>query len=450
MSPRLRTTPRTVAACVALAAAAALALSGCAASKSTSSTPAGSSSEVGPGVTADSIKVGFAFLNKATSAGGGGFVIPDRGDAEAQIDAMVKYVNANGGIGGRKIIPVKRKFESSTDSPQTENALCSGFTNDDKVFAVVLVGQRSPSARTCYQKADTLMIDVGGNSFSNTVFNDLKPYFWSPDTVDFDTDLKALVPRLKAQGFFDNNAKVGVVEEKSPTYQALVNDVLKPAVTAAGSTVSQVVDIDQSTPDAAGSTSISAVSTLKNANVNAVIFVGRADNSGYFTGTAFPQKYFPRLSITTFEDPQFLIDNPAFSPPATLENAVGIGVSPVDDGVAASYPFPSTEAQKTCVNTIFKPAGITFKGLPEAKVGLRYCDATLFLQAVGNKIGASGTLNAANFQTAAFGLGSTWQASASLATSFADGVYAPASGYHDLAYSKGAFLYKGDLQTFAR
>jgi ABC-type branched-subunit amino acid transport system substrate-binding protein len=446
----LRRTTRPALALVAAAAAASLALTACGASTSNDTADTASSTEAGPGVSADAIKVGFVVRNKATSAGGGGFVVADQGDTKAQVDAMVAYVNANGGIAGKQITPVIRTFESSTDSPQTESALCNAFTKDDKVFAVVLVAQRLPVARTCYKKANTVMVDVGGNSLAQSDIDDVKPYYWSLATPAFDDALEALVPTLKERGFFDGT-KVGVLVEKSPGYEGLVDKVLKPAVEAAGSTISSVATIDQSTADNAGATSRSAVAQLKADKVTALMFVGRPDNSGYYTGTAFPQNFFPRLSITTFEDPNFLISNPAFSPPSTLKGSIGIGVAPATDGVAATYPFPSTDAQKKCIDTIYKPAGITFEKVTNAKSAMLYCDAALFLQAVGNKIGAAGTFNAQNFATAAYGLGETWQAAASLHTKFADGVHAPSDGYRLLAYKDGGtYEYSGDDQSLSQ
>jgi hypothetical protein len=85
------------------AAAGALVLSAC------SATNSGDDGEqdaerTGPGVTAESIKVGFVTLKNA--AGGGGFVSADQGDTQAQVDAMVAAINESGGILGRNARPV--------------------------------------------------------------------------------------------------------------------------------------------------------------------------------------------------------------------------------------------------------------------------------------------------------------------------------------------------------
>jgi ABC-type branched-subunit amino acid transport system substrate-binding protein len=449
-SPLRRTRPiRRGVALAAVVTASALLLSACGASSS-SDEAAADVSAPGPGVTADSVKIGFVTPNKATSAGGGGFTVADQGDAKAQVAAVVDYVNANGGFGGRTIEPVIRTFESSTDSPQTESALCNAFTRDDQVFAVVMVAQRLPVARECYRKANTVMVDIGGTSLSQATFDANKPYLWSLTTPAFDSSLKALVPNLKARGFFAEGAKVGVLAEKAPEFQQLVDDVLKPAVAAAGSEVSVVATIDQSTADNAASTSRSAVATLKDADVTHLLFVGRPDNSGYYTGTAFPQKYFPRLAITTFEDPNFLVSNPAFSPPETLAKSIGIGAAPSTDGVRDTYELPQTDAQRTCIEDVYGPKGITFESVAHARNGLRYCDSVMFLNAVGEKLGEGDVVNATTFADAAYALGDTWQAAYSLRTRFAEGVHAPSDGYRELTYEDGAYLYGDDLRSLTQ
>ena len=48
---------------------------------------------------------------------------------------------------------------------------------------------------------------------------------------------------------------------------------------------------------------------------------------------------------------------------------------PSTDGVRATYAFPQTDAQKVCIDKVFKPTGITFENVTNARNGLRYCDA---------------------------------------------------------------------------
>ena len=399
----------------------------------------------GPGVSAEEVRVGFITVNAATAGGSGGFEVPDQGDARKQIEALVAEVNAAGGVAGRTVVPVYKEFESSTASPQTEAALCTAFTDDDEVFAVVLTAQRSPATRTCYKNAGALMIETSGNAQGDAVYEDNAPYYWTPAAPTFDTFLETLVGGLQDQEFFAGDAKVGVVAESGPQYESLVADVLKPRLAEAGVTDVTVGKIDQSTPDTAASTTRQVVSDFKSGGVNRVIFAGRADNAGYFTGTALPQKYFPRLAISTFEDPQFSALNPAFFPAEALEGAVGIGIAPTKDFVQ-DLEWPFSESERACLDT-FEQAAITFEDRRNTGDAMRYCDAVRFLKAAGDKVGDA-PLNVETFKDAAWGLGEEWQSATNFGTRFAEGVYAPTTAYRELAYVDGEFTYVSDVTPF--
>jgi hypothetical protein len=427
-------------------AAAALLLTACS-STADDGAGAAASTDPGPGVSAEEIRIGFITINQATAGGSGGFVVPDNGDPEAQIDALVAAVNAQGGIAGRTVVPVLKSFESSTASPQTEAALCTAFTDDDEVFAVVLAGQRSQATRTCYQKANTVMVDTTANVQAQNVYDELAPHYWTPGAPTLETHLRTLVASLDAQGFFEGDVKVGVIAEKGPQYGPAVDEVLIPELQALGLEDVERSDIDQSTPDAAATTSRQTVTDFKAADVDRVIFAGRADNTGYFTGTALPQKYFPRLAMSSFDGPNFAVLNPAFFPPQSLEGAVGTGIVPTKDGVE-DLAFPDGAAESACMD-VYTEAGITFPARPEAENALRSCDSLMMLKAGLDGLGDE-AVNAQNLADSLFALGSDWQAAATFRTEFTDGVYAPASGYRDLVFSDGRFTYTSDVKPFVR
>ncbi|NUS56540.1 MAG: ABC transporter substrate-binding protein, partial [Streptomycetaceae bacterium] len=85
-----------------------------------------------PGVTADSIKLGIAYPDYAEVKS---FVNIDQGDFEAGYKALIDKINADGGIQGRKIVPVFGK--TSLVSPASATETCVKLTQDAKVFAVI-------------------------------------------------------------------------------------------------------------------------------------------------------------------------------------------------------------------------------------------------------------------------------------------------------------------------
>ena len=183
---------------------------------------------------------------------------PTRATPRPRSTAMVKYVNANGGVAGDTIAPVVRTFESSTDSPA------------DRVRAVQRVHQGRQGLRGRHGRAAAPrrahVLQEGEHRHGRHRRQLARPAATSRTTSRTTGRSTAarrstrrsrpLVPtaqgarllRRRRQGRRHRR-------EDARTYERLVEDVLKPAVVKAGSEVSVVTTIDQSTPDNAAATS---------------------------------------------------------------------------------------------------------------------------------------------------------------------------------------------------
>lgn len=446
MRTRIRTTtarPRTAAARAAVLAAGALALAACSTTATagpTSSASAGG--EPGPGVTADTITIGVLTLGGANSAGSGGFLVLPQGDTKAEAEAVAAAINAEGGIAGRQVKVVVREFDSSTSSPTTETAVCKSFTQDDKVFAVLTLGQRTTASRSCYAKAGTLDIDISQAAQPESTYTSLAPYYWTPNSVALDVATRSMISSLDGAGWFEG-AKVGVLVEKDPSFEGVYKDTVAPAFTALGITPVEQT-IDQSTTENAFGTAGAAASAFQAAGVDRVLFLGRPDNVGYFTSFTTQQAYFPKLAIGSFETPQFVSLNPSVYDPKSLAGAEGIGFFPDVDG-ATSDAFPQPGAEQACIDKLGK-AGITFDSRGAAKTAMRFCDGLGFLKAAGDKVGKDAVLNAASIAAAAATLGTTWQAATTIQTAIGtegSSLYAPAAAFRPLAWNGTSFEYTG-------
>src|SRR5439155_23502739 len=84
------------------------------------------------GVTADSIKIGIVIIDYKTIAD---FVDFTRGDQQKIAQSFVDDINANGGVLGRKIVPVYKTYKPIGN--QDTLAICTALTQDEKVFAVL-------------------------------------------------------------------------------------------------------------------------------------------------------------------------------------------------------------------------------------------------------------------------------------------------------------------------
>ena len=90
--------------------------------------------DLGHGVTASEIKLGIAIIDYDSIAD---FVDFERGDQEKTAQVFVDYINKNGGIDGRKIVPFFKKYEPIPGRTPDPLALCTSWTEDDGVFAVL-------------------------------------------------------------------------------------------------------------------------------------------------------------------------------------------------------------------------------------------------------------------------------------------------------------------------
>lgn len=401
------------------------------------------------GVTATTVKVGFIVVKGSSSYGNGAaFKSPAYGDVPKQVAAMVAWINSHGGIAGRKVVPVIREHDINNDSRSVEEAMCNGFTDDDKVFAVVLAAQGYPETRRCYAQKKTLILDPTPFLYGADSFRALAPYYWSPDYVNYSRVMRALVPTLKAQSYFGAGYKLGVVTYDVDVYHSIVDNDLKPALKAAGITLdeSNVKYISNTDIPTIQRGATQAVAQMQVAGVNRVIFAGLGPYAPLFMSTAEAAHFNPRYGITSYDQPRFSQGWKAMNPTSQLQGAVGIGFSPVMDVADGQMAFPAP-GEKFCID-IFKAAGITWAERADSGYGLSYCDALLMLQKAASGIGSD--LSVQTWAAGAARLGTTFQSAIAMHTDFSGGRMDGGNGYRTLTYTNGCscFVYSGPVRRF--
>ena len=315
--------------------------------------------------------------------------------------AIQDHINANGGIGGRKLEAIYRNYEASNDSPAEEEKLCNQITQDDKAFAVVLTGQFQSNARPCYAQRNTLVLDATLLASDQSTFDSLAPYLWSASFPVYDDFVGAFMTSLKAQGFFEGASTVGVVAVDNPGNRNVYASLVEPKLAEYGvtPTIGWVDTTDLGTLNMGTS---QAALEFRTKGIKQVFFLGGARLAPFFMTSAAAQDYTARYAVSSFDNPTWMVANTATVPPEALKGMVGIGFNPGQDVPDSQYPFPSTDAERECVG-IFAAAGISFETRENARVALTYCDSARLLKAAAAKI--SGDLNAATFSSAAQSLG---------------------------------------------
>ncbi|WP_372736115.1 ABC transporter substrate-binding protein [Nocardioides sp.] len=398
----------------------------------------------GPGVGA-SVKVVFVALDVAAVSKITGFNLADAGDLEAQVQALEDWVNANGGVGGRPLEAIYRRYDPANDSPATEEQLCNEITQDDRAFAAVLTGQLQANARPCYAKRNTLVLDATLVATDDAMFKEFAPYLWNPSFPEYSGFAEAMISTLAAEGYFEGRKAVGVVAADNEVNRRVVEKQAVPLLKKLG-LKAEIGWVDTTDQGSLFQGNDQAALTFRTKKIDRVMFLGGARLASIFGAVAAAQTYTPRLALSSFDNPGFFVNNPDTLPPASLEGAIGIGFNPSQDVPDSELPFPSSEAETQCLE-IYGAAGITFESREAARIALTFCDSTRLLKEAGDKV--TGPFNATTWAEAAHTL-EDFGASAGFGSSLGPDSHAAAGSYRVLRYDEDCpcFKYEGDNVDF--
>ena len=183
------------------------------------------SKTLGEGVTATTIKIGIALVDFQCIAS---YIQMTRIDEYKVYQAFIDDINAHGGIAGRKIVPVFHTFCPIVPAPAL--SLCTQFTEDDHVFAVMgdfidLTGQAQP----CIAKQHkTVLITI---DLTKAIVNSAPPGMLLTFDANQERNVSVTLELLKRQHTLDGK-KVAVLGEA--TTENSVKTVLVPGLKKMG------------------------------------------------------------------------------------------------------------------------------------------------------------------------------------------------------------------------
>lgn len=383
------------------------AATGTSSSSGSSSTGASSPSAFNPKV----FKIGVmtsSNANTALAAIGSGTADGQGYDNASQ--AILNYVNAHGGIAGRKVVVAINDVDS-TASPQSQSQkACAQWVQDDHVTLALPSSavEDNDVLRACLGKAGipTLL----GPIYSNTVDKGFasSPLWAENQTLSTEAYARTYIRGLAAQGFF-KNAKVGVVYYDGNPFSGVLTKILLPELKAAGisNPVTAGASISGLSDLSSGSAAMSnAVLKFRSAGVNKVLFFEPWVGYFSFLQNAQSQGYSPTYGLSSQEAPE-VVKQLGLVSAKQLKGARLVSWTPVGDlgNYSAQYQGPLTA---TC-NAIFKAAGVTPAGQgSRLDYALQYgaCEALIFLQSVYKN--APHTLSGSDFTRGINALGSTF------------------------------------------
>ena len=183
------------------------------------------------GVTADTILVGFTTVDFERLNQNFGLELTFA-DAVPAMEAVVAHLNDQGGILGRRIELVSRRFVPV--GPVEVEAICVELTEDLGVFAVLggFAGPGAEDVNDCLTDTHETII-VGGTPTPQQL--ERARASWISNTMERERRARGLVAVLDAEGRLDELGELGIIA--STPNDAGVVDAARDAFTQAGATV---------------------------------------------------------------------------------------------------------------------------------------------------------------------------------------------------------------------
>lgn len=356
--------------------------------------------------------------------------IASTGNAGAQATAVANWVNAHGGIAGKKLVTKVHDYNAQQASEANDNNLCKAITETDKAFMADLQGQIHYSARDCYSSRKVLAFEGAAYGFGKAFYSAHSPSEWSPSYADYDQAERALVQAIADRKWLKGETKVGVVLWDDKPYNDILDKTLKPllsklkvSVVAGKISNSDIGSIEDGIHAAAQTMVVNQVDHL--------LFIGSAPLQPFFVQQNQQYKQFV-YALNSFDVPRYMAVN--FKP--NMAGAIGVGFSPVDDVLDAQYQFPQPGMETFC-RDLYKAAGVAVPGRYidgqfNSKQAMSYCESTMMLKLVADRV--SGPLTAASWSAQAERLGTGFQAAQTFSTSYGPGKHTGATTYRDITY----------------
>ncbi|MDX6216529.1 MAG: hypothetical protein QOG99_2113 [Frankiales bacterium] len=402
----------------------------------------------GPGVTATTITIGVTYYQSAGDANAAlGANGVNQGDPGPAVKALRDDINAHGGIAGRKLVLLAYAVDpqSSQSYATLGQAVCSYFTEDHKVLAVI-DGTPAADARACLEKRR--VAHLGGTLISSPA----SQHDFSVVGSRLLRVYNVLPTALHDHGWFGPwdrtngrpgtlRAKTGIVTADSPDDNDAVDHALVPGLRRLGYAPA-AADIIRITPPNGFSDDGAVVAAIQSAvlklNADGVDHVILNDGNGslslFFHRYALSQHYFPRYGGTSGSGWQVLLSSHNMEP-QTLAGAMGIGWQPPLDLPYQNGDGQYSNAARHRCFTLLRAAGSPPTDAASAGGAAEVCDLMLFIPAALRGYRGPVDINVLTQRVDA--LGSSYQLASGLASRVASDQHDVVGGYSFMLFDGG-------------
>jgi hypothetical protein len=176
--------------------------------------------DLGPGVTADTIKLGVVMVDYSTIKD---FVDFTRGNQQQAYQVFIDDINKHGGVLGRKIEPVYQSYTPIGSVGPTK--ACTSLIEDSKVFATVgVLIDFTGAAQLCFTKQHKSPLLT--HELTQRMIADATPALLLTDDITAERKTKVQIQLLGDKGLLKGK-KVAILAETST--KGRIDDAIKPA-----------------------------------------------------------------------------------------------------------------------------------------------------------------------------------------------------------------------------
>ena len=272
------------------------------------------------------------------------------GDTKKQVEAVVRWISANGGLAGRRIEVLEHATDLSDGSNDAiQNKACVAMSQDLKVQYVVTVLGGLRTLTSCLAKHG-----IGVLADNANVNDEFRAQFAgtlaSPSEAAPGRQLRLLVDNLVERGWLTPTSKIGLFARDNPDGRSAVEKHLKPALRKHG--LEEVITeyVDDTKGDGGSNQSNSAVLRFRSAGVDR--FIPAFYSPLYFMLGAERQGYRPYYSLSSNDAPGALLEG--LAPQNQLEGSAGMGWQPYLDIGKGKRPAAISPRETLCFELMAK------------------------------------------------------------------------------------------------
>ncbi|MGH2685177.1 MAG: hypothetical protein ACRDJP_06915 [Actinomycetota bacterium] len=414
----------------------------------------GGGAALGPGITDKKIYVAMSYAD-AGSANQAAFGTPLDVDARKPYNAMIKEVNAAGGILGRDIEPIYYEFSAATTArpiDQQAQAACAHWTQDHEVF-FMLASDASGILQECAHKAGAVHPMAIGSALPEefTKF----PHYVEMAGLNFIRSGDVTITGLANGGYFEGTPRIGIILWDHPAYRDALDRGYLPALRGKGfdlATEPAYITPPQQFNDLAATSADvnSAVLRFQTQGITHVMIL--AGPAGLCSGACLEslvlnrsksQGYYPRYGFNANNLP-VAGQQAGLYPNDQLRRSVAVEWSALDEGTDEGWK--TNQARESCY-ALMRKHGVPLENANQKGYASFACDQFRFIQLVIGKMDGA-PLNADNFMVGVNKVGGSFASINAFATNITAKQHDGVAAARNMSFQDGCECYKWTTQPY--